>query len=285
MASALRAGGDTNVPASGGAQAPPFAAPSPEVGRNREYLGEETAEIHAIAAGAYERRTVRVKGTLLALETRIDAQYFELNERGSVVVIPVHEILADVPTLLNKRVEVTGLVRRLMDRQGTEYCQGPQRPLPASYCRDPTLPPTPDLQGDRTGWPRMSITIWSISDISPLSFKKNETERLSDAIGTLDAAARRDVKLSGRFCGVSLCGPPPAPAPDKSAWLLRDGEEAIWIVGKEARGKGWRLDPAYAGDSRRWLEVVGRVERCGAALCLRAKQVSITIAPEAAGTH
>jgi hypothetical protein len=284
LAVGFAVGGDTGAPASGGAQVPPFAEPSPEVGRSREYFAPENADVHEIAAGAYERRTVRVKGTLVAIEPRIDAQYFELTDRGSVVIIPVNEILADVPSLLNRRVQVTGLVRRLMDKQGTENCEGNRQPRPTSYCRDPSLPPTPDLQGDRTGWPRMSITIWSISDITPLSFKKDQTERLSDAIGTLEGAPR-EVRVSGRFCGVSLCGAPPGPAPQPSAWLLKDGEDFVWVIGKEPKGKGWRLDPTYAADSRRWLEVVGRAERCGTALCLRAKQVSITTSPEAAETH
>jgi hypothetical protein len=284
FAMAVSAGGAMDVPAREGAQARPLPEPSPEVGRSREYLAAENVELREIANGGYDRRTVRVKGTLVALETRIDAQYFELTERGSVVVIPVNEILLDVPTLLNKRVEVTGLVRQLMDKQGTEYCRGPRQPLPASYCKDPNLPPTPDLQGDRTGWPRMSITIWSISDISPLSFKKNEGSRLADAIGTLDPTAK-EVKVSGQFCGVSLCGAPPGPAPQPSAWLLKDGDDFVWVIGKEPKGKGWRLDPTYAADSRRWLEVVGRAERCGAAWCLRAKQVSITTPPEAAETR
>ena len=53
----------------------------------------------------------------------------------------------------------------------------------------------------------------------------------------------------------------------------------VWVLGKEPRGKGWRLDPTYAADSRRWLEVEGRLERCGTAVCLKAKNVVLSAPP------
>jgi hypothetical protein len=177
---------------------------------------------------------------------------------------------------MGKRVEVVGFVRQLVRDQGVEQCDIP--PRPTSYCRDPTIPPTPDLKGEKASWPTWSITIWSIADAMPLSFKKGEAARLADSLGTV-GEGRRDVRVSGRFCGVGLCGPAPGPAPHPSAWLLQDGEDAVWVLGKEPRGKGWRLDPTYRGDTRRWLEVEGRLERCGTAVCLRAKRVALSADP------
>lgn len=33
--------------------------------------------------------------------------------------------------------------------------------------------------------------------------------------------------------------------------------------------------PAYAGDGARWLEVTGRLTRCGSIACLRARKVAL----------
>jgi hypothetical protein len=51
------------------------------------------------------------------------------------------------------------------------------------------------------------------------------------------------------------------------------------VIGKEPKGKGWRLDPTYAADTSRWVEVVGRIEPCGATRCLKAKSVNLAPRP------
>lgn len=214
-------------------QAVPFPTPPPYEGFT-EFGPVETVEIHEVAAGAHDRRAVRVRGTFGPLEFAMDARFYELSGGGSVVIIPLQELLFDVRSLLGRRVEVTGFVRRLRERQGVERCEDPLISRPKSHCDDPSLPPTPDLQGEKASWPRVSITAWSISDISPMSFKKGETDRLSDALGTLEGE-RREVRVKGRFCGVTLCGPAPGPAPQSSAWLLKDGNDFVWVVGKEDR--------------------------------------------------
>ena len=62
----------------------------------------------------------------------------------------------------------------------------------------------------------------------------------------------------GASAARALCGGlGPAPAP--KAWVLADDVTAVWVIGKEPAGKGWRLDPAYPADTSRWLEVIGRV--------------------------
>ena len=254
---------------------PPFDPQQPQ-GSFLEFGPVQPTTLEEILHGRYDRKAVRVKGTLGPLETLLQAQYFELRDFGSVVLIPVPELLHDVPRLMGRRVEVVGFVRRLVREQGYVQCDIP--PRPASYCADPTLPPTPDLTDERATWPMWSITLWSILDQTPLGPRKEDAGRLSDAIGTLGEAGRA-VHVRGRFCGTGLCGASPGPAPHASAWLLQDGEERIWVLGKAPRGKGWRLDPTYAPDSRRWLEVEGRLETCGAALCLRAKRVSLSPAP------
>jgi hypothetical protein len=277
----------TSVTASTAAQVPRPSPIAPPVGQHFpemtpslgfiEFGAVEPVDLQDITDGRMERKAVRVKGHLGLLQPLVNAQYFELRDLGSVVLIPVPEMIRDMPTLMGKRVEVVGFVRQLMREQGLEQCDMP--PRPASYCRDPTLPPTPDLKDEKAGWPTWSITIWSISDVSPMTFRKGDAPRLSDSLGTMGATERRDVRVAGRFCGVGLCGKKPGTPPHPSAWLLQDGDDMVWVLGKEPRGKGWRLDPTYAADSRRWLEVEGRLERCGTAVCLKAKNVVLSAPP------
>jgi hypothetical protein len=61
--------------------------------------------------------------------------------------------------------------------------------------------------------------------------------------------------------------------------VLQDGDAALWVTGRAPRGKGWSLDPRHVGDTRRWLEVVGRLEPCGGAHCLRARRVRLAEPP------
>jgi hypothetical protein len=97
-----------------------------------------------------------------------------------------------------------------------------------------------------------------------------------DVLGA-DAPSDEPVRVVGRFCGANLCGGL-GPRPHPSAWVLQDEDASVWVIGKEPKGKGWRLDPTYQGDTSRWIEVVGRVEPCGATRCLKAK--SIALAPQ-----
>ena len=90
-----------------------------------------------------------------------------------------------------------------------------------------------------------------------------------------EGISAKPVRVAGRFCGAGLCGDLGAAPPVPKAWVLFDDVTAVWVIGKEPAGKGWRLDPTYRADTTRWLEVTGRVEPCGAAKCLRAKSVAL----------
>jgi hypothetical protein len=61
--------------------------------------------------------------------------------------------------------------------------------------------------------------------------------------------------------------------------VLKDGDTAVWVVGKAAAGKGFRLDPLLQADSRFWLEVEGRLEPCTGQTCLRARRTHLTTRP------
>jgi hypothetical protein len=244
-------------------------APGVSVGAAR-YGAAQPAEIWDLAAEMYLRRAVRTKGVLGALD--IQGHYYTLSDgASSLVLIPGADFHGDVKSLIGRRVEVEGYVRRLVENQGTCKLSNRQVAL-ASYCENPELPPTPDLQGERSSWPRVSITTWYVGDLTTPDRKGGSAGDLIGDILASQGAAGKPVRVVGRFCGASLCGGlGPAPAP--KAWVLADDVTAVWVIGKEPAGKGWRLDPAYLADTSRWLEVVGRVEPCGATRCLRAKSL------------
>ncbi len=246
-------------------------APGVSVGSAR-YGAAQPTEIWDLAAEMYLRRAVRTKGTLGALD--IQGHYFTLSDGASaIVLIPGADFHGDVKNLIGRRVEVEGYVRRLVENQGT--CKiGPRTAVPASYCENPELPPTPDLQGERSSWPRVSITTWYVGDLTTPDRKGGGAGDLIGDILDSQGASGKPVRVVGRFCGASLCGGLGS-APVPKAWVLADDVTAVWVIGKEPAGKGWRLDPAYPADTSRWLEVVGRVEPCGATRCLRAKSLAL----------
>ena len=61
--------------------------------------------------------------------------------------------------------------------------------------------------------------------------------------------------------------------------MLKDGDTAVWITGKDPRGKGWALDPAYQGDTQRFVAVEGKPEVVNGIVYLRASKVSLAAAP------
>jgi hypothetical protein len=131
--------------------------------------------------------------------------------------------------------------------------------------------------------PRLPHHLEEIADV---------TRRTAGASTALDqvltlptAPSRRPITVRGRFCGAGLCGNPSGPRPTPEAWVLADTDVAVWVVGRAARGNGWRLDPTYAGDTSRWLEVEGTIERCGPEPCLRARRVELTAAAAATGEN
>lgn len=121
-------------------------APGVSVGSAR-YGAAQPAEIWDLAAEMYLRRAVRTKGVLGMLD--IQGHYYTLSDgASSLVLIPGADFHGDLKGLVGRRVEVEGYVRRLVENQGT--CKvGPRTVRPASYCENPELPPTPDLQGER----------------------------------------------------------------------------------------------------------------------------------------
>lgn len=250
--------------------------PGTAVGKDKYGL-VQPAEVSELAAEMYLRRAVRTRGFLNPLD--FAGRYYTLSDGGAqVVLIPAADYAKGLKSLAGRRVEVEGFVRRLVSDQGTCPVPPDRRRVPQSLCDNPELPPTPDLQGEAETWPRVSITTWYIGDITEPGRTHGESRDLIGDILAPEAPSGKPVRVVGRFCGANLCGDLGA-APVQGAWVLDDGVTAVWVIGKEPSGKGWRLDPAYKGDTSRWIEVVGRVEPCGTTRCLKAKSVALVPRP------
>ena len=63
--------------------------------------------------------------------------------------------------------------------------------------------------------------------------------------------------------------------------MLKDGDTAMWVMGKTPRGEGWKLDLDYKGDTKNWLEVEGKPEVVNGIVYLKASHVMMSKAPEA----
>jgi hypothetical protein len=206
---------------------------------------------------SYRRKAVKTRGDL---ETEVDAsgrRRYTLREgRERVAVVPCFEVGRDLEDFTGRRprLEVTGLAS-----------ENPE----AESGSNPRVPAT-------------RILIWSFTDISNQDRPRRPTAGagLTEVMGAGDAQIGRTVRVTGQFGGRNLLKDLPADsAPDDSAWVLRDGSQAIWIVGKRAEGPGFKLDPAYASDAGKWLVVEGKLERCGALLCVRARRVTLSGPP------
>lgn len=90
----------------------------------------------------------------------------------------------------------------------------------------------------------------------------------------------KKVRIVGQFRGSNLFSDLPASSRrERSDWVLKDGDAALWVTGKEPRGKGWALDPAYQGDTTRFVAVEGKPEVVNGIVYLRASKVSLAAPP------
>jgi hypothetical protein len=272
----------TILAAAGQAQPPPTQEPprqrQPPTPR-QQYGPAQPEELMALAMNPdnYQRRNVVTRGHLGILP----GDRWLLSDGGSqLMLIPVVELSATgLRALLGHRIEVTGIVRVLPERQG--FCQLDGRSVPQSVCDDPHLPALPDRRPD---WPHGSITATGVVDIE--NYRPGESRRVTssigDALASPAAKAGKSVRVVGRFRGANLFGDLPAEtrrAPGD--WVLQDGEVALWVTGKPPKGKGFDLDPGNKMDTGRWLEVEGKLEVTGPVAYLRASRVQLVARPAA----
>ncbi len=64
--------------------------------------------------------------------------------------------------------------------------------------------------------------------------------------------------------------------------MLKDGDTAMWVMGKTPKGQGWKLDLDYKGDAKNWLEVEGKPEVVNGLVYLKASRVMMSKAPASA---
>jgi hypothetical protein len=88
------------------------------------------------------------------------------------------------------------------------------------------------------------------------------------------------VRALGQFRGANLCKDlGPDTRRDPADWVLLTSEGPVWVTGRRPEGKGFRLDASYRGDTARWLEVTGKVEKAGDVRYVRASRVALAARP------
>jgi hypothetical protein len=254
-------------------QVPAGRPPAVKIGTSlgSQYGDVEVVSLHEIVSHPqfHQQRMVRTRGTF---ETGPDRGDYRLREeRDQVLLLSVAEG-NEFEMLMGRSVDVVGVVRRIRPKQ---YINGED----LDKIEDPDLPvlPAPD-----PGLPRVTISFLSMFDATPLARRPGSGGGLADLVQGAGPGGR-SVKVVGQFRGANLFGDvPDLPGRDVDAFVLKDGDTAIWVVGKAAAGKGFRLDPRLQADSRFWLEVEGRLEPCAKQSCLRARRIQLTARPASA---
>jgi len=258
-------------------QEPPFQKQLPTP--RQQYGPAQPEELTAIALSPdnYQRRNVVTRGYLDVLP----GDRWLLSDGGAhLLLIPVVELSeTGLRSQTGHRIEVTGIIRVLPERQGT--CRWGQRAVPTSVCDDPDLPALPDRQPD---WPPGSITATGVVDIE--NYRSREPRRgvstIEDALARPPESAGKSVRVVGRFRGANIYGDLPANTRRTAGdWVLQDGDHYVWVTGRPPKGKGFDLDPANKADTSRWLEVEGKLEAVGDVAYLRASKVQLVARPAA----
>jgi hypothetical protein len=222
-------------------------------------------ELDQIALGdTYHRKHVITEGEISKF---VPGRYWTLRGGGALVlVIPGRNFAAsDLDLVDGKRTEVRGVVR-VWGKLNDSYT-------------DPILPPMPST--GEAGMPNVTITVFEIRDRTyPDSFRRPEGSQSQRILDEPSAWSGKTTRIHGQFRGRNLFGDLPADsARSKDDWVLKDGETAMWVMGKSPKGDGWKLDIDYKGDARTWLEVHGKPEVINGVLYLKASKVAIAKAP------
>jgi hypothetical protein len=250
-------------------------ADPPPISLEGHYGPPEPADLEDVADGSrYLKRNVIVKGIVGSLASRL---YLSLTEgQTRVMLIPYEpEDYQDLATLTGVDVEVTGIVRALPPSQKSVPCYGGVHL--ESKCDDYLLPELPNAQ---PGWPAISITVVKISDRGKTPLRRPGRNLAETGIDSA-AAAGKPVRALGQFRGADLCRDLPSTTRrDPADWVLLTSEGPVWVTGHRPEGSGFHLDPAYRGDTARWLEVTAKVEKVGEVRYLKASKVSLIARPE-----
>ncbi|HEY7409621.1 MAG TPA: hypothetical protein VII13_02705 [Vicinamibacteria bacterium] len=224
-------------------------------GLEGKYGEAEAVELEdlALSGGRYDRSVVRTRGVLdLANEAR---NHYRLRFRGhEVLILPVGGSV-DMRMMMGRQLSVTGLVRELPYKQDTIPGCGPE-----SLCLDPGLPVLPDL-ADHPGYPRLSISVWSASDLGEPAAQEREAPAvtLESLLSKPGARDGQTVRVTGAFRGHNLFGDLPKASRRRSGdWVIKHEAFAAWVVGMDPKGSGWSLDGDLREDTGKWIEVLAR---------------------------
>ena len=244
------------------------------------YGPPRVAKLDSIVIGdGYQRAHVITEGEVSPFKP---GQYWTLRQGGpTVLLIPGRDFDAsELDRVIGRRTEVRGIVRRIRPK---EYVGRPPQDL--DVVEDPLLPPMPPPMSDQ-GWPRISITVFAIRDRT-----SSESSRRKDPGGGIvrqildepSAYSGKTARIYGQFRGRNLFSDLPAnSARGGDDWVLKDGDTAMWVMGKTPKGQGWKLDLDYKGDAKNWLEVEGKPEVVNGVVYLKASRVLMSKAPASA---
>lgn len=253
--------------------APPPAPHDATVPEARDYGEAQGADLAALqlAPESCDGDHVIVKGRIDLLER---GRYWLLVDGSSRALLLPSFVLTgpELDRMVGTWSEVRGICRALRPKESAGDAD-------QDTLAFPDLPPLPPPREHR---PRISITAFSASDAGGPGRETAAAESaiirtvLNDPGGFIGV----HVRIVGLFRGRNLFGDLPAGSERGGAdWVLKEGDAAVWVVGKPPRGKGWSLDPAYKGDTVRWLAVEGPIEVVDGVAYLRASKVTLARDP------
>jgi len=111
-------------------------------------------------------------------------------------------------------------------------------------------------------WPKPGeIVIVNVTSASPAE------SLVAPSVRTLALAPERyadqHVTVKGQFRGRNLFGDLPQAPPDGNAsrdFIIRSADAAVWVTGKQPKGRGFSFDVTSRLDTQRWVEVSGTVK-------------------------
>ncbi len=123
---------------------------------------------------------------------------------------------------------------------------------------------------------------YSLGPAKPSQAGRTGLLALEDLVAQPDRLAGEMVKVVGQFRGKNLFGDLDQADDPGDGWVIKDGAFAVWVVGKKPKGKGWSLDPTSRGDTVRWLQVTGTLDRKRKVTRIKAMEVALVPPPPAA---
>lgn len=127
-------------------------------------------------------------------------------------------------------------------------------------------------------WPRpgelVVVNVTSAAPAAPLA-----APSLRNVVLAPDRYVEQRVTIQGQFRGRNLFGDQPQAPPGgdgRKEFVLRSADAALWITGKQPKGRGFTFDVNSRLDTRRWLEVSGVVKEDRGLVWIVADQIAET---------